>query len=86
MEDKRYLVPLGAMAAELDRNIVEFNRRLSGVEDKDAICALRREQYERIEEMIGRHKRAIDFMQGNPVEPQHHFGEAVLLPVFGDIG
>jgi hypothetical protein len=85
MEDKRYLTQFHDMAVELERNVVEFNQRASGLTDRQKLMELHAERCEILAEIVKRHKRALDFMAGKPVEPEQHFGEAVLLPVFGGI-
>jgi hypothetical protein len=83
MEDGRYLTILHEMQIQLQENIVEFNKRANGINDRDQLLALRAEQYEALIEIVHRHKRHIAFMQGKPVEPEMHFGHAVLLPAGG---
>jgi len=83
MEDKRYLAIFHEMAVELENNLVEFNRQANGITGKEQLAEIRSKQYEILTEIVNRHKRTIDFILGKPVAPQQHFGEAILLPVFG---
>lgn len=84
VDDNRHLEPLNAMAKELQDNVFKFNERANGVTDKVELATLRAEQNDALAEMIKRHRRSIDFMLGKQVPPETHFGDAVLLPVFGD--
>lgn len=68
---------------ELTAAIVDYNRKVSGVTDKATLIALRIEQADYLIELLKKHRRTMDFMQGKPVEPVTHFGEAILLPVGG---
>jgi hypothetical protein len=83
MEDKRYLTTFHDMQSELDRHVVEFNQRASGITDKRQLIAIRREQCDILTDIVRKFQRTMDFMEGKPVKPQQHSGEAVLFPVLG---
>lgn len=83
MEDKRSIALLEEMRLELQNNVVLFNSRLSGLNDQKQIVDIRREQLDILEDMVIRHRRALDWMEGKPVKPMTHFGEGVLIGVFG---
>jgi hypothetical protein len=83
MEDLTHMQFFSDVERELTAVIVDYNRKASGVTDKAKLIALRTEQADLLIELLKKHRRAMDFMQGKPVEPVMHFGEAVLLPVGG---
>lgn len=85
MEDKRYLEVLGEIGVELDRNIVEYNRRMNGSSDmpKEEAVAIRLAQNDALADMIKKHRRHLLYIIGEPVEPEVQFGESVLFPVGG---
>jgi len=83
MEDRRYLTILDAIANELQGNLVEYNTRANGITDKTLLLNLRTEQNLALVELLQKHRRAMAFMAGEKIEPELHFGEAVLLPVGG---
>ncbi len=83
VEDKRQITILHEIAMELENNIVQFNRQANGLTDAAKLIELRLRQNEVLTEIVQRHKRHLDFMQGKPVDPQMHFGEVILLPSFG---
>jgi hypothetical protein len=79
MEDKRYLTLFDEIARELEVAIVGFNRQANGISDRNELLKIRREQNAVLAEAVARHKRAMDYLKGKPIEPQMHFGESVLL-------
>jgi hypothetical protein len=83
VEDATYLAIFHEIAQELEANIIEYNKQTSGVTGKDQLIALRMEQQSILMELLKKHRRAMDHMQGKPVEPETHFGEAILLPAGG---
>lgn len=83
MEDLRHVATFADVAREYEANLVEFNRRCNGVTDKDELIKITRERIEVVKDLVKKHERLLDFMEGKKIEPQQHFGEAVLLPVGG---
>lgn len=83
MDDLSHMQFFHDVERDLTEAIVLFNRRANGETDKQKLLALRIEQNDILMELLRKHRRAFDFMQGKPVEPVVHFGEAVLLPVGG---
>lgn len=49
----------------------------------DELLAIRRAENAALADAAARQGRVLAFMAGEPIEPQTHFGEAVLLPQFG---
>jgi hypothetical protein len=86
VEDATHLAIFHEIAQELEANIIEYNKRTNGVTDRDQLIARRREQQGVLMELMRKHRRVMDYMQGKPVEPETHFGEAVLLPAGGLAG
>ena len=78
IEDKTHLALLNEIATELERLVVTFNARASGITERGQLMALRLEQNELLAEMVHRHRRALDYAAGRPVPPQVHFAETVL--------
>jgi hypothetical protein len=83
MEDMSHMKFFQEVEQELTAVIVGYNRKTFGITDMDKLIALRTEQAELLMDLIKKHRRTMDYMQGKPVEPVTHFGEAVLLPVGG---
>jgi len=83
MDDMSHMQFFVEVEKELTAAIVNYSRRVFGITDRDKLIALRTEQAELLMDLIKKHRRTMDFMQGKPVEPVTHFGEAVLLPVGG---
>jgi hypothetical protein len=50
------------------------------------LLAVRRAENAALMETCARQKRALALLAGDPIEPEMHFGEAVLLPAFGGGG
>jgi hypothetical protein len=44
----------------------------------EGLLRANRERNEALAELCRKQKRALDFMEGKPIEPEVHFGEAVL--------
>lgn len=83
IEDKQYLQLFNDIANQLEAAVIVFNQRANGITDRAELLALRREQNEVLAEAVARHKRAMDYMEGKPVEPQTHFADAVLVATVG---
>jgi hypothetical protein len=81
--DMTHLAVLDAHARELQGMLIEFNGYANGVTDKAELCALRLRQIAVLREVLHRHKRALDHMAGNPIEPEAQFGEAIVHAVMG---
>lgn len=74
------------LAQELESIVISYNTMAFGLMGKDELLKLRLEQNDRMMEMLKKHRRTMDYMQGKPVEPMAHSAEAVLLPVGGMAG
>jgi hypothetical protein len=85
VEDKQHLQLFDEIARQLEEAVVGFNRRANGVTDRDELLMIRREQNEVLAEAVARHRRAMNALEGKPIEPQVHFGESVLIGVGGGI-
>lgn len=83
MDDMTHMQFFHDLDQELTAAIVHFNRRANGETDKQKLLELRIEQNDYLVELLKKHRRAMDHMQGKKVDPVTHFGEAVLLPVGG---
>ena len=83
IEDMRHLEIFHAHAQELLACIVEWNEKVNGVTDKAELCKIRLAQIAAMREVLHKQKRSIDFMAGNPIEPEVHFAEAVLVGTMG---
>jgi hypothetical protein len=83
MEDGQHLTSIEEIRKELQSIIAEYDQRASVVVDKEALLTLRLEQNAALTEALKKHRRVLEFMLGKPVEPEMHFGSAVLLPAFG---
>jgi hypothetical protein len=84
IKDVKYLDTIHVMGEELQSNNIEYNFLASGETEKEKIVALRLEQNERLDELIKKHRRVLRFHAGLPVEPEVHYGEAVLFGLGGD--
>lgn len=78
MEDMRHLGVLDGLAREIQQNLVEFNARASGLTDKAELLELRLAQNEALAELLRKQRRALQFMAGQKIEPEVHFGEVIL--------
>ncbi len=83
IEDKQYLTILDDMAMELHSNLVVYNGKAMHEAEKDKLIAMRIEQNELLFQTLKKHRRTLEFMRGQKIEPEMHFGEAVLLPAGG---
>lgn len=83
VEDKRHMDIFWQMTAEIENHAVEYNRRMSGVTDKKTLIAERSRYNKELIALIDKHDRAMRFMAGQPVQPETHFGEGVLIAVGG---
>jgi hypothetical protein len=78
-----HMVVFDAHQRELQQLINEGNAEANGVTDKAKLCAIRLGQIAKLTELLRVHKRTLDYLAGNPYEPQVLFGEAV---VHGEMG
>jgi len=83
MEDMSHMQFFQEVDQELTAAIVEYQRKTFGIVDRNKLIALRTEQAELLMDLIKKHRRTMDFMQGKKVEPMAHSAEAVLFPVLG---
>jgi hypothetical protein len=81
MEDMTHMTPLDAIGRELAEIAAEYNRRSNGLTDKDALVAIRREQLDVLDDFITKSRRVLRYLNGEPVEPVVHYGEAVLVGI-----
>jgi hypothetical protein len=84
--DMTHLAVIDAHTRELQGLLIEFNGHTNGVTDKAELCALRLRQIAVLRDVLHRHKRALDYMAGNPIEPEVQFGEAIVHAVMGGGG
>jgi hypothetical protein len=81
--DMKHLAVLDAHARELQQLINEYNAEASGVTDKAALCDIRLEQIGKLTELLRMHKRTVDYLAGNPYQPEVQLGEAIVQGVMG---
>jgi hypothetical protein len=81
--DMTHMAVFDAHMRELQALINEGNAEANGVTDKGKLCAIRLGQIEKITELLRAHKRTLDYMAGNPYEPQVLFGEAIVRGEMG---
>jgi hypothetical protein len=76
--DMTHLGVLDALARELQDNLLHYNSRCSGIEDKRELLALRLQQNDDLTEILRKQRRHLRFMNGEKIEPETHVVEAVL--------
>jgi hypothetical protein len=81
--DMQHLAIFDDMAREIAAICYNYNVKANGVRDKAELLKIRGEQNDVLMETLRKHRRTMDFMAGKAVEPQTHFGEAVLIGVGG---
>jgi hypothetical protein len=86
MEDMTHMVPLDAIGRELVDIATEYNRRVNGLTDKAELIAIRREQLDMVEDFLKKNRRTLKYLNGDPIEPIVHHGEAVLIGVGDQAG
>jgi hypothetical protein len=83
IEDMKHMEVLDAFGRELQAMLVDYNARANGKTDKAEVCELRLEQNAALLELLTQQRRAIEHMLGKPIDPQTHFGEAIVTGAFG---
>ncbi len=81
-EDVRMRQLIDAHTHEVESVIRNFNEQLGGKLGREAV-ELHLQRHAVLVELLTQQKRVLDYLLGNPVDPQPHFGEAVLLPAGG---
>lgn len=77
-EDMTHLAVLDGLAREIQQNLIEFNARSNGKTDKAELLKIRLEQNDILKELLRKQRRALAFMAGEKIEPETHFGEAII--------
>lgn len=83
IEDMRHLEMFAAHAQEVADVIVRYNECINGVTDKAELVRLRLNHVREMISLLERQARALRFMAGEKIEPEMHFGEAVLVGIGG---
>ena len=78
MEDMTHLGVLDALANELQMKLIEYNALADGMKDKKELLRLRIQQNEELKEILRKQLRHLKFMNGEKIEPETHFVEAVI--------
>jgi hypothetical protein len=66
------------------RELEEVMFRVYGdVISDEGLFKANRERNDALLELCRKHKRALDFMEGKPIEPELHFADAVLVGTIG---
>lgn len=78
IEDMTHLGVLDSLAKELQQNLIDYNARANGQTDKSTLLALRLEQIATLREILRKQERHIRFMNGEKIEPETHYVEAVV--------
>ena len=79
VEDKRFLDIFWQMGMEIEAHLVNYNRRMSRITDRATLIAERTKYNDELLQLIHKHQRAIQFMEGKEVQPEMQFGEAVVV-------
>jgi len=83
IEDMRHLEVLAGLAREIQSVINNYNALENGVTDKQKLVEMRIEQNIKLLDLLRQQRRALQFMAGEKIEPEMHFGEGVLIGTFG---
>lgn len=78
-----HLEVLKALASELQDNLIHYNRLANGQTDKASALQLRLEQNAALREILRKQERHLRFMNGEPIEPETHYVEAVIVGLGG---
>jgi hypothetical protein len=81
--DMTHLAVFDAHMRELQHLINECNAEASGVTDRAKLCDIRLEQIAKLTELLRMHKRTINYLAGNPYQPEAQFGEAIVHAAMG---
>src|SRR5262245_31913044 len=71
------------LISEIRRNLSDYDLRAVGIGSKAEMLELRLEQNQRLADLLHQHRRALNFMAGNKVEPEVQFGEAIVIGAMG---
>jgi hypothetical protein len=74
-----HLEVLDCLARELQDVLIDYNRRASGQTDESFLVALRLEQNTVLAEVVRKQRRHLRLMNGEKIEPEIHYAEAVLI-------
>ena len=77
-EDMTHLQVLHALAEELQQALADCNRKCNGIRDKATLLKFRLEQNELLEYILHKQRRHLRYMNGEKIEPEVHYAEAVL--------
>lgn len=78
IEDATHLEVITRLADELQECLVRYNRNCNGELDKRTLLTLRLAQNAELKEILRRQERHLRFMNGEKIEPETHFVEAVI--------
>jgi len=83
IEDMTHLGVFDAYQREILSTISQYNSRASGVTDKSTLIDIYLAQNDALREVLRKQNRALRWMRGEAVEPEHHEVEAVIIGVGG---
>jgi len=73
-----HLGVLDSLAREIQQNLVDYNAQANGKTDKAELLRIRLEQNDALKELLRKQRRALALMAGEKIEPEMHFGEAII--------
>lgn len=81
IEDMQHLAIIDSMANEIYRQLNWYNEQANGLVEKKALLELRLKQNIELTEILRQQRRALNYHLGNPIEPEIHYAEGVLIGV-----
>lgn len=78
IEDMTHLGVVDALARELQEVLNTYNAKSNGITDKATLLALRLEQNSVLAEVLRKQRRHLRFMNGEKIEPETHYAEAII--------
>ena len=79
IENMTHLTVLDSLARELQQVLTDYNRRANGVTDMATLVTLRLEQNTVLAEVVRKQRRHLRLMNGEKIEPETHYAEAVMV-------
>src|SRR5262245_52632915 len=74
---------IAALMAEIRANLSQYDLAATEILSRADMLALRLEQNQRLADLLHQHRRALRFMNGDPVEAEVQFGEAIVIGTMG---
>jgi hypothetical protein len=79
IKDMQHMTIFDNHQREIYDTLAHFNARASGLDDKAELIQIYLAQTEALKEIVRKHERSLRFMNGEKVEPEHHYVEAQLI-------